>query len=117
MRFCFTKADRLLKRSEFHALYKFGKKLHHRHFVAEYALGRGNHTRLGVTVSKKVGHAAIRNRIKRLSREYFRLNRHLIAGKWDINITAKKTAANLSSDQTFMSLKNIFEKISRSLDH
>lgn len=82
-----------------------------------YTPGQKDRTRLGVTVSKKVGHAAIRNRIKRLSREYFRLNRHVIAGKWDIHLAAKKTAANLSSDQTFSSLKNIFESISRSRDH
>ena len=117
MRFCYTKADRILSRFEFQNLYKFGKKFHGRHFVASYASGRRNRTRLGVTVSKKVGHAAIRNRIKRLSREYFRLNRHLISGNWDINITARRTAAELSSNQMFMSLKNIFEGVSRSLDH
>ncbi len=53
------------------------------------------------------------NRIKRLSREYFRLNRHNIAGKWDINIIAKKEAANITAEQAFFSLKNIFARILR----
>jgi ribonuclease P protein component len=64
-------------------------------------------------VTRKVGRAVKRNRIKRLIREYFRHHRHLISGKWDINVIAKKEAADLSSEEIFGSLQNIFERISR----
>jgi ribonuclease P protein component len=114
LRFFFTKADRILKRSEFLGLSKFGRKTQNRHFVAIFSPGRFQRTRLGVTVARKVGNATIRNRIKRFSRESFRLNRHIITGYWDINIIAKKKAADLSSKQAFLSLQNIFNSISRS---
>ena len=117
MRFFFTKADRILKRSEFLRLSNFGKKFQNKHFVAIFAPGLFPRTRLGITVVRKVGNAAIRNRIKRLAREYFRLNRYMIKGCWDINIIAKKKAAELSTDQTHRSLQQIFDNISRSLCH
>ena len=109
--FSFTKADRILKRSEFLRLSKSGKKIHNRDFLALICPGSTERTRLGITVTKKVGCAAARNRIKRVTREYFRLNRQYIKGKWDINIIAKKQAANLSTRQAFSSLKNIFDRI------
>ena len=117
MRFCFTKADRILKRSEFLELSILGKKTQNRYFIAIFSPDRLQRTRLGLTVSKKVGNAPTRNRIKRFSREYFRLNRHIITGHWDINIIAKKKAADLSSEQAFLSLKDVFRNISRSLEH
>jgi len=117
LRFCFTKADRILKRSEFLKLSILGKKTQNRHFIAIFSPGRFQRTRFGVTVARKVGNAPTRNRIKRFSREYFRLNRHIITGYWDINIIAKKRAADLSSEQAFLSLKEVFKNISRSLEH
>jgi len=114
LRFYFTKADRILKRSEFLEISKFGKKTQNRHFVAIFSPGRYRRTRLGVTVTRKVGNATIRNRIKRFSRESFRLNRHIITGYRDINIIAKKKASELTSKQAFFSLQNIFNSISRS---
>lgn len=117
MRFFFAKTDRILKRPDFLRLSKYGKKLSNKHFLATYSPGQFKNTRLGITVSKKVGNAAARNRIKRFSREYFRLNRHMLASCLDINITAGRAAAGLTSEQTFSSLKDIFDGISRSNNH
>ena len=108
----FKKADRILKRNEFIQLSKFGRKLHNQDFIVIFAPGHFGRSRLGITVTRKVGNAVKRNRIKRLVREYFRLNRHLLSGDWDINVIAKKEAADLSSEKIFGSLCNIFERIS-----
>ena len=117
LRFFFTRADRILKRPDFLRLLKYGKKFSNKHFVATYCPGQFENTRLGITVSKKVGNAAARNRIKRLAREYFRLYRHLLADGLDINITARRAAAGLTWEQTFLSLKDVFDRISRSNNH
>ncbi|MBW2440007.1 MAG: ribonuclease P protein component [Deltaproteobacteria bacterium] len=117
MRFSFTKADRILKRSDFIALSKSGKRVQNSEFIAYFGPTRHNQSRLGVTVTKKVGQAVERNRLKRMVREFFRLNRHGLAGKWDINIIAKRRSAGITSEKANRSLENIFELISRHADH
>ena len=113
MSFFFTKADRLLKRPDFLRLTAKGRRCQNNHFIAVFAPGKIERMRLGITVSRKVGNAVVRNRIKRFTREYFRLNRHKNIENRDINIIAKKKAVNLSSAQAFLSLQNIYDKITR----
>ncbi|OQX61935.1 MAG: ribonuclease P protein component [Desulfococcus sp. 4484_241] len=112
-RFSFTKSDRILKRSEFTSIAISGKTIHSDCFIAAIRENRAQKNRLGITVSKKVGKAVRRNRIKRYVREYFRLNRHKLPCCWDINVIAKKQAAQASSKEIFTSLEDLFEKTSR----
>ena len=51
-------------------------------------------TRLGVTVTRKVGRAVVRNRIKRWVREAFRRERHLFAPGYDMVWVAKRNAVD-----------------------
>lgn len=92
----FPKAFRIVKREEFVTMNRCGKRRHSRHFVA---ISRENDTgnpRLGITVSKKIGTAVERNRVKRLLREFFRLNRAKISKGMDIVIAAKRDAPLLN---------------------
>ncbi len=45
--------------------------------------------RVGVTVGKKLGHAVVRNRIRRRLREVYRLNEERFAPGWDIVVVAR----------------------------
>lgn len=113
LRFSFTKADRILKRGEYIALSKSGKKVQNDEFIAYFLPARHDQSRLGVTVTKKVGQAVERNRIKRIVREFFRINRHRLSGRWDINIIAKRQSAGITSEKACRSLQNLFDLISR----
>jgi ribonuclease P protein component len=68
-------------------------------------------------VTKKIGKAATRNRIKRYCREFFRLNRCIIPENRDFNIIAKKYVTSLDSKQFFQTLGNIFKKIDQNENH
>lgn len=75
-RFLYPKAARILRRGDFVRLQKVGERgVRTAHFVLVVApTPRPSATaRLGVVVTKKVGSAPVRNRIKRLCREAFRL--------------------------------------------
>jgi ribonuclease P protein component len=117
LRFSFMKADRILKRREFVALSKSGQRVQNDDFIACFLPARLGQSRLGITVTKKVGQAYERNRIKRIVREFFRLNRHCLSGCWDINIIAKRQSAGITSEKAKRSLQNIFDRISKHDDH
>jgi ribonuclease P protein component len=54
-------------------------------------------TRLGVTVSKRVGGSVIRNHVKRCIREWFRHSREKLPAGSDIVVIARHKARGLSS--------------------
>ena len=45
--------------------------------------------RVGITAGKKLGHAVVRNRVRRRLREVYRLNEELFAPGWDIVVVAR----------------------------
>src|ERR671931_761395 len=102
----FPKTARLRKRPEFLRLSRTGKKVHSANFVVISKANDVGETRLGVTVSGKVGNAVVRNRIKRLVREFFRRRRRQLPQGLDVLIIAKKTATDVS----FSRIGNELEK-------
>lgn len=50
--------------------------------------------RVGVTVSKKLGKAHVRNRIRRRLREVYRLNEEKFQPGWDIVVVARSRAVD-----------------------
>jgi ribonuclease P protein component len=95
-RYSFPRRVRLRKRAEFLATQRTGKKFHARHFLAVVARSEGSAGRVGITVTKKVGNAVTRNRIKRLVREVVRQTR-LVPPGVDAVLIAKHSAADLRS--------------------
>jgi ribonuclease P protein component len=91
----FTKVDRIKTAKEYRTLSKYGKRWHSRLFVIVFQNSQQSRSRLGITVSKKVGKAVTRNRIKRIIREYFRLNISLLPIKLDINIIARQSSGTV----------------------
>ncbi len=94
----FPKQERLLNRRDFVNLNRLGKRHYTKHFSLIIRKTESNFTRLGITVSKKVGNAVRRNRIKRLLREYYRLNKACFPSGFDIVIVAKINAHRLNYD-------------------
>lgn len=89
---------RLHSRKDFDLIWKGGRKSHVSHFLIIVLQKNCGPTRLGLTVSRKIGGAVARNRVKRKLREYFRLSYDMFPSSVDVLIVAKKGAASLSSE-------------------
>lgn len=55
--------------------------------------------RIGITVSKKLGHAVVRNRVRRRFREVYRLNEEKFQPGWDIVVVARSRAISAKFSQ------------------
>ena len=66
------------KNYEFRRMYAKGKSGVSSCLVVYYRKNRLGHNRLGVTVSTKLGHAVVRNRVRRTLREVYRLHHRLL---------------------------------------
>ena len=75
----------------FRRLYAAGG--HGNKYLVLYARkNRSATNRVGITVSKKLGHAVVRNRVRRRLREVYRLNEEKFQPGWDIVVVARTKA-------------------------
>jgi len=86
------KEEKLLRSQEFKRAMRKGKRRGTDHFTVFILPNQINKRRLGITVSRKVGAATKRNRIKRLLREFFRLHKTFLPPSSDILFIAKPGA-------------------------
>jgi ribonuclease P protein component len=88
--FRFTKKERINHPQDFRRAMKLGKRAQSQRFILFLLKNKLEFHRLGVVVKKEIGPATYRNRIKRYSREFFRLNKHRMSGSFDVILLAKK---------------------------
>ena len=93
--FSLPKNERLLNRKDFVNLNRSGKRYRTKHFTVICKENGLDVSRLGITVNKKIGNAVKRNKVKRLVREFFRLNKRDAPKGHDIVIIANRGAEGL----------------------
>lgn len=88
-RFSFPKEERILKQEDFARVRKLGKRVSTKSFTLFFLPNGLDRRRLGLSVSARVGNAVVRNRLKRLLREFFRLNKAAFPPSADVLISVK----------------------------
>jgi ribonuclease P protein component len=93
----FSRDDRLRKRREFEECYASGVRVSGRHLQL-FLLpgGDAGRWRLGISVGKRSGGAAVRNRIRRRVREIFRRHRLSVPSGMRFVVNVKPSAAEAS---------------------
>ncbi|MEZ4399103.1 MAG: ribonuclease P protein component [Kofleriaceae bacterium] len=112
------KSMRLRRRPEFLVVQAQGRKLHGTGFLALVArtpAGAGASVdqapgRVGFTVTKRIGNAVIRNRIRRRAREWLRQHGWAPAGR-DVVLIAKEAAATMTSAAIGVDLQRLWGKV------
>ncbi|WP_368502930.1 ribonuclease P protein component [Alkalihalophilus sp. As8PL] len=105
------KEQRIKKNEEFSSVFKKGQSVANRQFVL-YSLkkeGQANF-RIGLSVSKKVGNAVVRNRIKRYVRTVFLTYQEELPPNYDFVIIARHPVAEMDFHQVESSLKHVLKK-------
>lgn len=95
----FRRKERLVKNTDFVHTLRKGSKYKAPFFLIYSIPNKGFSHRLGISVSKKVGKAHTRNRLKRMFREVFRHNKVALTRPTDIFIVLLPGADKASSDQ------------------
>lgn len=109
----FTRDDRVRLRGEFERVRKNGKSARGR-VLAIYECPNGTpRRRLGIAVSKAVGNAVVRNRVKRLIREAFRTGRATLSAGVDILVVARAPASDATYAQIARELSDLDAKIAQ----
>ena len=100
----------LTKNKEFSRIYARGKSYVHPNLVLYVAKNRLGYTRIGLTATKKVGHAVQRNRARRIMRAA--LSEHLSQniGGYDIILVARACTPYLKSTQLSKTLAGLMRK-------
>ena len=92
----FPKEERIRRRVDYQRIFQKGEKRKTEHFRIYICPNPLAHGRLGMSVGKRVGGAVVRNHLKRLIREFFRLNKNLFPGSSDVVIVPEPGAAKLN---------------------
>jgi ribonuclease P protein component len=89
----FPREARLVRRGDFDAAYRTGKRRSSSHFTVFIRANQLPLSRFGFSIKKALGGAVVRNRIRRRLREIVRCHRPEIPAGWDIVIHPKSTVA------------------------
>jgi ribonuclease P protein component len=98
------KAYRIRTRAEFLRLQRVGRRRSGTRFVVITERRHNGITRLGITTSRHVGGAVVRNRVRRLVREFFRRHRRRIVPPQDVLVIARASAADATSREVVREL-------------
>ena len=107
----FNNTDGIKKDSDFRRIYQKSKSFADRNLVIYYMNNNVGKSRIGISISKKVGKANVRNRIRRYIKESYRLNiDSKIKRGYDIVFIARVNSSNSDYKAIEKSIKYITKK-------
>ena len=109
----FPHEARIVRSADYRAIYKTGGKIYSSNFVLFSRRNVLGHSRLGITVSRKVGGAVVRNRTKRLFREIFRRSLNQIPSPFDMVVNARIGCVGIDYDGLCAEFLTVVKKLGK----
>lgn len=104
----FPRSERLIRRRDFLDIYEHGEKQVGRGFICYVVRQEGRGRKFGVAVSKKVGGAVTRNRVKRFIREAYRTSRKHLIGNIQMVVVARPGSAGMTFHECREAIGQLF---------
>ncbi|MCP3032229.1 ribonuclease P protein component [Halobacillus sp. A1] len=104
------KTYRIKKNKEFQKVFQHGQSFANRQLVLYYLKKDQSHFRIGLSVSKKIGHAVMRNQIKRYLRQAFHELEENIKPEYDLVVIARKPTHQMDFHEIKSSLTHVLYK-------
>lgn len=102
--------ERLRKSRDFQACFRRGT-VRKNHLLVLHALKTGRTTRVGFSVSRKLGKAVVRNRVKRRLREAVRSLSHQVPPGYDLVFSARVRARDSEYEELRAAVANVLERL------
>jgi len=109
-RYSFPRSERLTTKSQFQFVFKQGEKHVGRHFICYLVRRENKGSKLGFAVSRKVGNAVVRNRVKRYLREYYRTHHADFTTAVSLVIVARPASAGLDYRECAGALEQLLRR-------
>ncbi len=106
----FPRRNRITSKAGYSAVFKKGQRLPGRYFVCYLARQEERDCKLGMAISRKVGNAVVRNRIKRYLREFFRTNKSRFPSAIQMVVVARPAAAELGYHECEMAIGKLLRR-------
>jgi len=108
--FALLKSDLITKSREYDVVYRRGKRLRGKNFSLICLPTENEHNRIGISIHG-IKKAVTRNRIKRIIREFYRLNRVALPAATDIVFTVREGFTPNSPDEVKQAVFSLLKKI------
>lgn len=102
--------NRLKKRYQFNYVYKSGEHFSGEHMVLYTASSKTKNIKVGLAVTKKVGHAVVRNKVRRRLREIIQKQLPNLKQNYNIIIVARENITSASFDELSLEFNKLIKK-------
>ena len=106
--YAFPRSEHVLQRSEYLQIYDKGRKTVGKHFILYVVRDEGHDRKFGIAVSRRVGNAVVRNRVKRYIREVYRHQRPALDTGIRMVLVARPKAAKLTYHECEETITHLF---------
>lgn len=105
-----SKQFRLKKKYQFNYVYRVGKSVGGKLMILYYCPSKNINVKVGISVSKKLGHAVVRNRTKRRIREAIYPHLTKLKPNFNVVVIAKNAIADASFSDITSELNYLLKK-------
>jgi len=106
----FPRSQRLTNARQYQDVLKHGERMVGRGFVCYAVRREAQGCKLGLIVSRKVGKAVVRNRVKRFVREFYRTHRGAMAADVHLVVAARTASARMSRPECADTMEDLLRR-------